>query len=79
MSVTYSGSSNAYGTSADFNCETGYALLGPSSAVCDRLDDQSMYGFWNYDSGTDAPTCQRKQCASLASVVCAVSLVAVLL
>ena len=61
MSVTYSASSNAYGTSADFECQTGYALLGASSAVCDRLNDQSMYGFWNYDSGTGAPTCQRKR------------------
>ena len=63
MNITCSSRSLVYGTSCIFGCDQGYPLIGPTSAVCDRADDQSGIGFWTYNNGTDVPICQR-ECAT---------------
>ena len=58
LSITCSDSLATYGTTCTLACTSGYSMVGSAEAVCDRANQYSSVGYWNFGVGGHQPYCE---------------------
>ena len=47
-----------YGAECQFECDAGYPLIGPTSAVCERTLEENPTGYWDWGENMTSPFCE---------------------